>query len=154
MKSDRSPSTAENGRLGPRRASFRRLRAAGFTLVEVLAALLMMAIVIPVAMEGMSIASRAGVLGQRKATAMRIAERVLTELIIEGETNQTSSSGVTADGDTSYSWSMRTEPWAEDAMLELTVVVTFTVQGSEFNVSASTLVPSAAAAAEAPALTP
>ena len=50
----------------------RRSRRA-FTLIEVLAALLLMAIVIPVAMQGMSIASRAGLLGQRKAAAMRVA---------------------------------------------------------------------------------
>lgn len=115
------------------------------TLVEVLAALLLMAIVIPVAMEGMSIASRAGVLGQRKAAAMRVAERVLNELIIEGETAQTSASGMTTDGDTAYPWTMRSEPWPEDAMLQLTVVVTFTVQGSDFTVNVSTLIPSAGA---------
>ena len=109
----------------------------------------MMAIIIPVAMEGMSIASRAGVLGQRKAAAMRVAEHVLNELMVEGETVHTSSSGVTADGDTSYPWTMRSEPWSEDAMLQLTVVVTFTVLGSDYTVSASTLMASTSANAGA-----
>lgn len=117
---------------------------AGFTLVEILAALLMMAIIIPVAMEGMSIATRAGVLGQRKAAAMRVAERVLNELIVEGETNRNSTSGTAAEGTTTYPWTMRTEPWSEDSMLHVTVTVTFTVQGSDFTVSASTLMPTPA----------
>ena len=37
-----------------------RRSAAGFTLAEVMAALVFMAIVIPVALEGLSIATRAG----------------------------------------------------------------------------------------------
>src|SRR5258708_37139450 len=60
----------------------RRCDEGGYTLAEVLAALLFMAILIPVTMHGVSVSSRAGVLGQRKATAMRIAERVLDESII------------------------------------------------------------------------
>ena len=121
-----------------------------FTLVEVLAALLMMAIVIPVTMEGMSVASRAGVLGQRKAAAMRVAERVLNELIVEGETQQTTSSGSIADGDITYPWAMRSETWSEDAMLHMTVTVTFTVQGNNYDVSASTLIAPASSATTTP----
>ena len=113
----------------------------GFTLVEVLAALLLMAIIIPVAMEGMSVASRVGVLGQRKAVAMRVAERVLNELIVEGQTQQGSASGTAVDGDTSYPWTMRLENWSEDAMLQMTVTVTFTVQANNFDVSTTTLLP-------------
>jgi len=111
----------------------------GFTLVEVLAALLLMAIIIPVAMDGMSVASRAGILGQRKAAAMRVAELVLNELIVEGNTQQASSSGNTAAGDTHYPWTMRSETWAEDAMMQMTVTVTFLVQGNPYEVSATTL---------------
>jgi len=121
-------------------------------LVEVLAALLMMAIIIPVAMEGMSVASRAGVLGQRKAAAMRVAERILNETIVMGDTQQSSSSGTIADGDTQYPWTMRTETWPEDSMLQMTVTVTFTVQGNPYDVSATTLVaPIGAIPDEAPA---
>ncbi len=108
-----------------------------------------MAIVIPVAMEGMSVASRAGILGQRKAVAMRVAERMLNELMVETQTQQSSSSGSVADGDTSYAWTMRTENWAEDAMQQMTVAVTFTVQGNNYEVSVTTLLPSADAAADA-----
>ena len=116
----------------------------GFTLVEVLAALLLMAIVIPVAMEGMSVASRVGILGQRKAAAMRVAERVLNELMVEQQMQQNSSSGMALDGDTSYPWTMRVENWPEDAMQQMTVAVTFTVQGNNYEVNVTTLLPTAA----------
>ena len=120
-------------------ASLRRHPVRAFTLIEVLAALLLMAIVIPVAMQGMSISSRAGLLGQRKAAAMRVAERMINELIVTGEMNQTSSSGTVVDGDTSYPWTMQSEPWGEDPMTQLTVKVVFSIQGNSYDVSASTL---------------
>lgn len=98
-----------------------------------------MAIIIPVAMEGMTTASRAGVLGLRKAAAMRVAERVLNEVVIENQTAQSSSSGTVADGETEYPWTMSSESWSVDAMMQLTVTVTFVVQGNNYVVSASTL---------------
>ena len=101
----------------------------------------MMAIIIPVAMEGMSVASRVGVVGQRKVAAMRVAERVLNELIVEGQTQQSTASGTAIEGEMSYPWSMRSQPWPEDGMTEMSVTVTFTVQGSDYDVSVSTLLP-------------
>jgi prepilin-type N-terminal cleavage/methylation domain-containing protein len=123
-------------------------RARAFTLVEVLASLLLMAIIIPVAMEGMSVASRAGVLGQRKAAAMRVAERVLNELIVQGDTQNSTASGNALDGDANYPWTLRSETWSEDAMTHLTVTVTFTVQGNQYDVSASTLLAPTSATAD------
>jgi len=107
--------------------------------VEVLAAMLVMAIVIPVAMEGMSIASRAGIAGVRKATAMRVAERVLNEQFVTGQLIQNTASGSVVEGDTTYPWSLDSVTWPQDAMTQITVTVTFTVQGTDYHVSVSTL---------------
>jgi type II secretory pathway pseudopilin PulG len=131
----------------------RRPASSAFTLAEVLAALLMMAIIIPVAMEGMSVASRVGVLGQRKATAMRVAERVINELIVENQTQQNSASGTASDGDVNYPWTMKSQTWPEDAMIEMTVTVTFSVQGNEYDISASTLIPQSGTVVEGAAIT-
>jgi prepilin-type N-terminal cleavage/methylation domain-containing protein len=110
-----------------------------FTLAEVLAALLLMAIIVPVAMQGVQIASRAGTLGQRKAAAMRVAERVLNELIATDGLTQSTGSGTVAEGDQSYAWTMQTETWPEDAMNVVTVRVVFNVQGNDYNVSLSSI---------------
>jgi type II secretory pathway pseudopilin PulG len=115
-----------------------QLRCA-FTLAEVLAALLLMAIIVPVAMQGVQIASRAGTLGQRKAAAMRVAERVLNELIATDGLTQSTGSGTVAEGDQSYAWTMQTETWPEDAMNLVTVRVVFNVQGNDYNVSLSSI---------------
>lgn len=115
----------------------RRRRA--FTLVEVLAAMLFMAIVIPVAMHGVSVASRAGTLGQRKATAMRIAERVLDETIATSQNPATAAVGSVTEGDITYPWTLKVDAWPEDTMTVLTATVSFDVQGNTYDISASTL---------------
>jgi type II secretory pathway pseudopilin PulG len=110
-----------------------------FTLAEVLAALLFMAIIIPVAMEGVSVSSRAGILGQRKAAAMRVAESILNEMVVTGDIASSTSTGTAVDGDVTYPWTMKSSAWSEEAMTEVTVTVSFTVQGNTYDVSATTL---------------
>jgi len=108
-------------------------------LVEVLAALLFMAILIPVTMQGVSVSSRAGILGQRKSTAMRIAERVLDEQILTGQVTTGPGNGSIIDGDVTYPWTLKVDSWNEDAMSLVTVFVSFDVQGHTFELGASTL---------------
>jgi type II secretory pathway pseudopilin PulG len=114
---------------------------AGFTLAEVLAAMLFMAIVIPVAVQGLRIASRAGVVSERKATAMRLAESRLNELVVTGEWQSTAQKGTIQEGFRSYAWQLESAPWAEDgAMRLLTVHVSVPVEGQDYDVHVSTLV--------------
>ena len=123
-----------------RRPSFlHRRRQRGFTLVEVLAALLFMAILIPVTMQGVAVSSRAGILGQRKSTAMRIAERVLDEQILTGQVTTGPGNGSIIDGDVTYPWTLKVDSWSEDAMSLVTVFVSFDVQGRTFELGTSTL---------------
>jgi hypothetical protein len=113
---------------------------AGFTLAEVLAALVFMAIVIPVAMEAIRIANLAGQVGTRKTAAARVAERVLNEVLITTQFQGVSQSGVINEGEQQYRWTMRSEPWTQDAMLLVSVEVVFVVQGRDYDVRLSTLV--------------
>src|SRR5438105_3921464 len=83
-----------------------------FTLAEVLAALLFMAIVIPVALEGMHVASRAGSVAVRKREAARVAERILNESIITTNWNNGGSQvGSVVEGIREFQWTLRNEPW-------------------------------------------
>jgi general secretion pathway protein I len=119
----------------------KRVRAA-FTLAEVLAALAFMAIVIPVAVEGLRIANLAGQVGERKATAARIAERVLNELVVTREWQTSSRNGTIHEGAQDYRWTMLLENWNRGYLRQLTVEVTFQVQGQEHELRLSTLVDS------------
>src|SRR5439155_21795220 len=98
------------------------------------------AIVTPVAVEGLRIANLAGKVGERNATAARIAERVLNELIVTGQLRGAIQNGVVQEGAQQYQWSIRSEPWPADAMLLVTVQVIFPVQGRDYDVRLSTLV--------------
>ena len=118
----------------------KRRGAGGFTLVEVLAALLFMAIVIPVAVQGLSIASRTGEVATRKGAAARLADRLLNEAIVTGQTSGLSQGGIEEEGGISYRWQMQNESWQLDAIKTISVVVKFTAQGQEYDVRLSTLI--------------
>ena len=127
-------------RFGPIHPQSCSANRAGFTLAEVLAALLFMAIVIPVAVEGVRVASLAGQVGERKATAARIAERLLNELVVTRAWQTSSPRGVVREGVQDYQWQMRLEPWNQGVLRQLSVDVVFLVQGQEHDVRLSTLV--------------
>lgn len=124
-----------------RRSAVRRAETA-FTLAEVLAALAFMAIVVPVAVEGLRIANRAGQVAQRKDVASRIADRVLNEALVTGQMQSSARNGVAQEGFQEYRWSVRVEPWPEDTMRLVTVEVVYPVQGQEYDVHLSTLISS------------
>src|ERR1700733_12351380 len=84
-----------------------RTASAGFTLAEVLAAMLFMAIVIPVVVSALRLGSLAGEVATRKAVAARIADRVLNEMIVTGQTQ--TMSGKVQDGAIEYTWTMNIE---------------------------------------------
>lgn len=126
-------------KFAPRKRSASRNAASAFTLAEVLAALLFMAIVIPVAMHGLQVAARAGSLADRKREAVRVAERVLNESIVTTNWNKSATSGTIREGDREYRWSLRSESWTESTMRLLSVEVKFPVQGEDHAVQLSTL---------------
>ncbi len=121
-----------------------RTHPAAFTLAEVLAALVFMAIVIPVALEGLSIASRAGEVAARKSEAALVAERVLAESLVTTNWTGGVQNGTTRQGFRDFRWSMRNEPWNADPyetdMRLLSIEVTYTAQGKDFTLRLSTLV--------------
>jgi type II secretory pathway pseudopilin PulG len=142
----------------------------GFTLVEVLAALLFMALVIPVAVQGLRVASLAGEVARSKAQAARVAERVINESIASTNWNQSSQSGMVQEGVREFRWVLRNEVWnqgntnvistgssssgqlasgqppvnqfaaSQVPMNLLTVEVSYAVQNQDYSVRLSTLV--------------
>src|SRR2546428_12873650 len=83
----------------------------GFTLAEVLAAMVFMAILIPVAIEGLSIASRAGEVAVRKSEAAVVAERLLNESVAAATWNQNAQGGTLRQGVREFRWRLQNEPW-------------------------------------------
>lgn len=113
----------------------------GFTLAEVLAALAFMAIVIPVAVDGLRIASAAGELAVHKAEAARVAERELNEIAVATATGgNTPQSGTDHEGGHDYQWKLQSELWPQDSMQLLTMEVTYTSRDRAYATRLSTLV--------------
>ena len=133
-------------------------RSAGFTLIELLVALALMAVMIPVLLHGLRVATLAGEVSQRKSLAVRVADRVLSEAIINGPT-QASPSGDEKVGSFDFHWTLKDEPWNQlgglstsstpngvnqgvvnqNLIHQLSVDVNYLAQGQTFSVHLSTL---------------
>jgi hypothetical protein len=117
-----------------------RRRCRAFTLAEVLAALLFLAIVIPAAIEAMHIASLAGTVAARKGAATRIADRVLNESLVTTNWSNGPQNGTAIEGGQEFQWSLKSQSWTQDAALQtVTAEVKFTAQGKDYSVKLVTL---------------
>jgi type II secretory pathway pseudopilin PulG len=114
-------------------------RAAGFTLAEVLAALLFLAIVIPAAVEALHVATLSGEVAVRKGAAARVADRILNESIVMTNWNGGTQSGTASEGAVDFRWTLTSETWPQDAMQLLTAEVKYSAQGKDYSVKLSTL---------------
>lgn len=126
----------------------------GFTFVEILAAMLFMAIIIPVVIRGMTIANRTGVAAERKRLAAQMADRKVTEVMLEESWRDGDQEGTFEDSDESgegyspYRWTLETNAWDTDVMRLITVNVFYMVQDREYSVTLSTLAPEEETSAE------
>ncbi len=100
-----------------------------------------MAIVIPIAMQGLSLANHAGVAAVRKTAATQLADRLLNELTLSNQWSSSSLNGAFDEPWTGYRWQLWRDPWTENALRLITVEVFYPVQNQEHSVRISTLVP-------------
>ena len=104
--------------------------------------MLLLAIVIPAAVEALHVSSLAGEVAARKGAAARIADRVLNECLVLTNWNSGLQSGTVQEGVLDFHWTLTSRAWPQDAMQLLTAEVTYQAQGKDFSVKLSTLVPS------------
>jgi len=132
--------SAKSTGAGRRNAQARRLcHCAAFTLAEVLAALLFLAIVIPTAVEALHVASLAGEVATRKGAAARVADRILNESLVTTNWSNGTQSGKVTEGILDFKWKLTSQTWPQDAMQLLTAEVTYSAQGKDYSVKLSTL---------------
>jgi type II secretory pathway pseudopilin PulG len=121
------------------RARQRRCQESAFTLAEVLAALMFLAIVIPVAVEALHVSSLAGEVAARKGVAARVADRILNESLITTNWDKGTQSGTVTEGALDFRWTLTSENWPQDTMQLLTAEVKYSAQGRDYSVKLSTL---------------
>lgn len=127
-----------------RLSSTRSVATGGFTLAEVLAALVFMAVVIPVVVQGLSLAGRTAASASRRYQAALVAERILNESLVTSNYTSSGLSGTVHQGSFDFRWSLRSEWWNYDPNLNtvrlLSVDVFYPMQGGEQQLTMSTLV--------------
>ena len=140
-----------NGTHGAYRANgIGAVMAGGFTLIEVLAALVFLAILVPAVVSALTISTRVSTLAERRSVATELAENQLNEELLAN----TWQSGAATQGDfgpayPGYTWQMTQTSWGgagtgqaggTSDMTQLTMEVTFPVQGQAQSVKLTTLV--------------
>jgi general secretion pathway protein I len=121
-----------------------RHRCPAFTLVEVLAALLLVAIVVPVVMQGVSLATGAASSAKRRTEGASLAQSKMAEILATERWRGGVLSGQfdADDGHNAgdYGWRAEVTPWTEPYVKELAVHVTWDRSNVEQSVTLTTLV--------------
>ena len=109
-------------------------RSGGFTLVEALASLMLLAVVLPFVVRGVNLSARSAADYDRKATAMMLAQTMMEEAILTEAWQFGDSAGEFDDSlgtdSERYTWSLTSSDWQSSDYLELTLTV-FWESGSE-----------------------
>jgi len=118
----------------------RRRHARGFTLIEALAAVVFVAIVLPVVMHGFQLATSLGEAAKRRAEAATFAHSIMSELAITRAWQTGTLSGDFGEDHPEYRWQADLVPWDDSTMLEMDVHVFWNSAGNEQRITVSTLV--------------
>lgn len=115
------------------------LRHAGFTLIEVLVTMLLLGIILPVTMRGISLALAASSHAERMSIAADLADEKLNDLITQGITNTGTGAGDFSPDHPDYHWKsdIQTRDYGLD---EVDLTVSWMERGRERSLVLSTLV--------------
>ncbi len=126
-------------------SGLRTVRRTAFTLIEVLVALLLFGIVVPVAMNAIDLSTHAGSIARHQAEAATLADAKLAELVAQAQVDPTlATAGGINSGDfgpdfAGYRWTLQSTQREFDTA-ELAVSVQWPDQGSQRSVTVSTLI--------------
>ena len=116
----------------------------GFTLVEVLAATLLIAIVLPSIMEGVSVATRAASTSRSRNEATMLAQGKLSELVATGQWQGGNLSGDFSPDWPRYQWQATVQSWAADTsgagLQQIDVRVSWVDRNREDSLTLSTII--------------
>lgn len=122
-----------------------RIGRGGFTLIEVLATLVLVAVVLPVVVRAMGASAQIGTWSQRRATAAALAEAKLGELVVTGDWELGDDDG-TFDPEVygrhadRFAWALTSGEWNSTSFEQLTLTVTWTDGFHDRSLSLSTVV--------------
>jgi prepilin-type N-terminal cleavage/methylation domain-containing protein len=122
----------------------RARQKSGFTLIECMFAMFLMALVLPAVNLGIAAATRSAGTARHRSEAAGLAQSKLSELIANGQWNGGNLSGDFGVDWPEFKWQAVTQNWANDpqpvGMQELDVTVTWPASGPQQSVTVSSLV--------------
>ena len=113
----------------------------GFTLIELLATFVLIAIIIPVAMRGISLSTRIASHSKKQIEAISLAETKLTEFLITEDWLDGDQSGDFGEEWPEYRWNLVIEDWEEEeTSQQLALSVEWSESGLGRSVTLTTIV--------------
>lgn len=112
----------------------------GFTLVEVLAAILILSIVVPSLIKAYTVCGSIASLSRQRAEALGIAQSSLDELVATREWMNGTPSGEEKPGPTTYQWETSLTSWEEANTQLLTITVSWLNAGQRQEMKLETVV--------------
>ena len=124
----------------PRPTLAHRARRA-FTLIELLATLMLAGIVLPAVVEGIHVSLTTASHARRQSEAASLAQSKLAELIATDQINDAEMTGDFGEDWPEYRWTSELYDWSEDSRLyQIDVTVVWIERGTECSLMLSTLV--------------
>ena len=119
----------------------KRIVAKGFTLMEILAALLLIGLVLPAVMKGISIVSILASDSDHKYEALDLAETKLAEVLLEESWQSSGSqSGRFDDEYEAYEWVVDASDWDQADVKQVDIFVYWQQRNRQREIQLSTLV--------------
>ena len=115
-------------------------RHGGFTFAELLATIVLIGIIMPVAMRTIALCTRLGGLSRKETEAASLARAKLTELVTSKDWQSGSKQGDFGSDWPAYQWTTDISTWTDSIVSEILLTVRWQSQGLEREVTLATLV--------------
>ena len=121
-----------------------QVRRGGFTLIEALASLMLVAVVLPFVIRGVTMSARNAAESDQRTDAVMLAQTMLEEAVLVGAWQYGDTEGSFDEtyglDATRYTWALSVADWQSTDYRELTMTVRWTRGQKEKSVAISTVV--------------
>ena len=114
-------------------------RQGGFTFAELLATVVLIGIIMPVAMQTIALCTRLGGLSRKETEAASLARTRLTELTTSDEWQSSGKAGDFGSDWPGYRWTADVSNWTDSVVSQVDVTVHWQSQGLDRSLTLSTL---------------
>jgi len=123
----------------PRNKIAKRRCPGGFTFAELLATVVLIGIIMPVAMQTITLCTRLAGLSRKETEAASLARTKLTELTASGDWQSGGKAGDFGSDWPGYRWAVDVSNWTDAVVSQIDVTVHWQSQGLDRSLTLSTL---------------